>query len=166
MRKFLEVYNTNKDSVNESKRINADKERVALLKAIKREYGVSDFKSLSESEVTTYKKMIHNMWSPETGLNEAGLKFVNESQITLTADSSADDIKKVVKQMFKENIFGYFEGATGKRFTGNSAPVAPSQVRHEVEKATGKKYNPESFKKGYMEVLFEVLSEKLDVKQF
>ena len=62
MRKFSEVYNSSKKVVNEQKRAEADKDRIQLLKAIRRTYGISDFNSLSESEKTEYRNLILEMW--------------------------------------------------------------------------------------------------------
>ena len=59
MRNFKEVYNNNKSKVDENLKIVADKERVELLGAIRKEYGVKDFASLSESEKAQYRKLIN-----------------------------------------------------------------------------------------------------------
>ena len=159
MRNFLEVYNTNKERVDESNRISADKQRVELLKALKREYGIQDFKSLSESEKTTYKRMNNEMWDANNSLNEKGLKFGNESEITLTKESEKEEIIKAIKNMFNENLYGYFEGMTGKRFTGGSNPKMPKVVREVVEKTTGRKFKPENFKAIYKELLCKLVDE-------
>ena len=140
MRKFSEVYNSKLDKINESKRINADKQRLDLLSAIKREYGISSFNTLSESEKNVYTKMIHEMWDSVDGLNEKGLKFVNESEVSLSKESGKQEIIKFAEQEFRKNLMGYFEGMTGKRFTGGSNPVTPKHVRDEVEKLTSKKF--------------------------
>lgn len=153
MRNFLEVYNTNKAAADESARILADKQRVQLLKAIKNEYGIADFKTLSESEKSTYRRMINEMWNANTGLNGRGIKFINESEITLTKDSEDEDIRKFIKHEFAKNLMGYFEGMTGKRFTGNSNPISPKSVREKVTEMTGREFKPENFKELFKDAL-------------
>lgn len=157
MRNFSEVYNSKLDKINESKRINADKQRLDLLSAIKREYGISSFNTLSESEKNVYTKMIHEMWDSVDGLNEKGLKFVNESEVSLSKESSKQEISKFVKQEFRKNLMAYFEGMTGKRFTGGSNPITPNHVRDEVEKLTGRKFKLDDFKTAFKDALADLV---------
>lgn len=153
MKSFLEVQQTHTDKILENKKIAADAQRVKLLGAIKTTYGITNFKSLSESEKLVYKNMINEMWDSINGLNERGLKFVNESEISLSKESGTQEIIKFIEQEFKNNLMGYFEGITGKRFTGGSNPITPKRVRDEVEKLTGKRFKPADFKKIFKGVL-------------
>lgn len=157
MKSFLEVQQIHTDKILESKKIAADAQRVKLLSAIKTTYGITNFKSLSESEKLVYKNMINEMWDSIDGLNERGLKFVNESEISLSKESSTQEIIKFIEQEFKNNLMGYFEGITGKRFTGGSNPITPKRVRNEVEKLTGKRFKPADFKKIFKSVLASMI---------
>ena len=153
MRSFSQVNESNVNRIVNDKRIKADSQRVELLSAIKKTYGISNFKTLSESEKSVYKNMINEMWDSVEGLNEKGLKFVNESEITLSKESNSQEVIKFIEQEFRKNLMGYFEGMTGKRFTGGSNPVTPKHVRNEVEKLTGKKFKPENFKQIFKQIL-------------
>lgn len=157
MRSFSTVQENNANRILNEKKVKADSQRVELLSAIKKTYGISNFKTLSESEKSVYRNMINEMWDSVEGLNERGLKFVNESEITLSKESDKQEIIKFVEQEFGKNLMGYFEGMTGKRFTGDSNPITPKRVRDEVEKIKGKKYNPKNFKQIFKEKLAELV---------
>lgn len=157
MRSFSNVQENNANRILNEKKVKADSQRVELLSAIKKTYGISNFKTLSESEKSVYRNMINEMWDSVEGLNERGLKFVNESEITLSKNSERDEIIKFITQEFNKNLFGYFEGITGKRFTGGSNPISPKALRDEVEKAVGKKYDPKNFKRIFKERINELI---------
>ncbi len=152
MRSFLDVQKECENKINESRKVAIDNERLQLLGAIKREYGISDFKALTESERTVFTNIIHSMWSPSEGLNESGIKFVNEGEVTLNKESQKEEIKKFIESDFQRNFFGYLEGITGKRFTGNSNPKTPSSLREKINEMTGKNISPENFMQIFHEV--------------
>lgn len=81
MKSFLEVQQIHTDKILESNKIAADAQRVRLLGAIKTTYGISSFKSLSESEKAIYKRKINEMWNPITGLNSKGKMFILEAEL-------------------------------------------------------------------------------------
>ena len=101
MKSFDKVlHSSEKDVINEQqKAFAADKAR--LIASIKHEYGLQDFNSISESDKESYKAMINEMWSPKTGLNEKGLKFINESAAVLTEKSTDEQIEKFAKKEIK-----------------------------------------------------------------
>lgn len=75
-----------------------ESQRIELVNAIKREYGISDFSTLSESEKQAARKLITEMWSPKSGLNKAGEAFINEGARSLKKESTEDDIKREFKR--------------------------------------------------------------------
>lgn len=81
MKSFSNVCELNNKKLNESKKVDIDNQRVKLVTTIKKLYGISNFNALSESEKSTYKSIINEMWSPITGLNTKGLKFINEGEL-------------------------------------------------------------------------------------
>lgn len=70
-----------------------ESQRIDLVNAIKREYGISDFSTLSESEKQAARKLITEMWSPKTGLNKAGMDFINEGKRTLKKESTLEQVR-------------------------------------------------------------------------
>ena len=98
MKSFENVYNTSKNvALNEQQKVfAADKDK--LLAAIKHEYGVKDFNSLSEAEKSSYKSMLNEMWNSSTGMTEKGIAFLNESKAVLTEQSTDEQIEKYFKK--------------------------------------------------------------------
>lgn len=154
MRKFSEVYNSSKKVVNEQKRAEADKDRIQLLKAIRRTYGISDFNSLSESEKTEYRNLILEMWDKTEGLNEKGINFINESEIVLNNETSNPNIMKYVAMEFSNNLSKYINGALG--FNGDS--LNPAELRNAINQKTGKNISDELFKKWFVTLVVNRLN--------
>ena len=154
MRKFSEVYNSSKKVVNEQKRAEADKDRIQLLKAIRRTYGISDFNSLSESEKTEYRNLILEMWDKTEGLNEKGINFINESEIVLNNETSNPNIMKYAAMEFSNNLSKYINGALG--FNGDS--LNPAELRNVINQKTGKNISDELFKKWFVTLVVNRLN--------
>ncbi|MBO6272654.1 hypothetical protein J6O48_07720 [bacterium] len=43
-------------------------------------------------------KKIYEYWSPKTGINKAGIKLINENMITLSKNSTKDDIRLYIQK--------------------------------------------------------------------
>lgn len=157
MRSFKEVYVDNKNKVNENLKVAADKERVELLKAIRREYGIKDFNGLSESEKLQYKNLIKEMWSPETGLNERGRKLVNESKMTLSSESDEEQIKKYITKELKSDVKNYLLWIASEGVNGQN----PNKIKKEIDSQMGKKVNSSLIKEVMLDVLGEYLKSKI-----
>ena len=145
MRKFSEVYNSSKE---------ADKDRIQLLKAIRRTYGISDFNSLSESEKTEYRNLILEMWDKTEGLNEKGINFINESEIVLNNETSNPNIMKYAAMEFSNNLSKYINSALG--FNGDS--LNPAELRNAINQKTGKNISDELFKKWFVTLVVNRLN--------
>lgn len=154
MRKFSEVYNSSKKVVNEQKRAEADKDRIQLLKAIRRTYGISDFNSLSESEKTEYRNLILEMWDKTEGLNEKGINFINESEIVLNNETSNPNIMKYAAMEFSNNLSKYINGALGF----NDDSLNPAELRNAINQKTGKNISDELFKKWFVTLVVNRLN--------
>lgn len=70
-----------------------ESQRVELVNAIKREYGISDFSVLTEGERNAARKLITEMWSPKTGLTKEGVDFINEGKRPLKKESTPEQVK-------------------------------------------------------------------------
>jgi sugar-specific transcriptional regulator TrmB len=149
MRSYNELHAAHAEKLNEAKRMQADKERLTLLSAIKNVYGVSNFNALSESDKCVYRNMINEMWNKETGLNEKGVKFVNESEVSLSNNSGTQEVIKYIEQAFRKNLEDYILVALNKKVANNK----PVNVRNEVTKLTGKQFKPENFKKIFKDII-------------
>ena len=162
MRNFKDVYNDNKNKVNENLKIVADKERVELLKAIREEYGVKNFNELSESEKNQYKILINEMWNPNTGLNERGRMLVNESKMTLSSTSTPEDVQKYFTKVIKGDIANYLLWLATDGVNGQS----PIKIKKEIEEQIGKKMNSNVVKYMLFEILCVYLKSKIVKTKF
>lgn len=162
MRNFKEVYNNNKSKVDENLKIVADKERVELLGAIRKEYGVKDFASLSESEKAQYRKLINEMWSPESGLNERGRMLVNESKMTLSNSSEPEQVEKFFAKTIKGDINNFLLWIASDGVNGQS----PVKVKKDMESQVGKKLDNKVIKKWLYELLRNHLEKKIGKIKF
>ena len=120
-----------------------ESQRVDLVNAIKREYNISDFSVLTESEKKAVRNLVTEMWSPKTGLNKAGEEFIKNGERPLNESSSEDRVMNA----FKKKVIGMLRDkfAAGSIFN-SSDKEAVSKFMEEinakvnpVDKKTGKK---------------------------
>lgn len=112
------------------------KEKSLVLKAVKRTYGVENFKTLNESEKKHYAGIVKSLWNENVGLTRAGKKFLTESELELNPNSSSDDIKEYIKQYVKADFKNWFS------FYMQDLEQLRGQVKEltqKIESATGKK---------------------------
>lgn len=81
MKKFNEAITDARGVMVKENKERANMERIQLLESIQRKYNVVDFGSLKPNMRNAYKKMICEMWNPNTGLNKKGRTFVNENEL-------------------------------------------------------------------------------------
>lgn len=162
MRNFKDVYNDNKSKVDENLKIVADKERVELLAAIREEYGVKNFNSLSESEKSQFKKLINEMWNPNTGLNERGRLLVNESKMTLSSESTPEQVQKFFSKAIKNDIGNFLLWLASDGVNGQS----PIKVKKDIEAQVGKKIDSKVLKNMLFEILCGYLKTKIGKTKF
>ena len=98
MNTFSGAYQNSRESVLNEKKLVIERQKNDIVNAIKKEYGVSSFNSLTESEKKSFKSLILEMWNAESGLTRKGEKFLLESKTVLTADSTDEQIEKYFKR--------------------------------------------------------------------
>lgn len=156
MKSFDSVYNTKRrDAINEQ-RLAADADKVKLVAAIKKEYGVNDFCNLSESEKASFRAMINEMWNRETGLNERGRSFLNESSVPLTEKSTDEQIEKFAKKTFKANADWMCQNLImGKQ------DETIVKVKKQIEEQAKKKLPVKTYRQWIFDVLSKHLASKI-----
>lgn len=113
-----------------------ESQRVDLVNAIKREYGISDFSVLSEGEKQSVRKLITEMWSPKTGLNKDGEAFINEGKRPLNESSSPDKIQKEYQRRVKALLNDKF--SSSPLFNSSDAHNL-AEIKKEIEEKVGSK---------------------------
>lgn len=156
MKSFESVYNTKRrDAINEQ-RLAADADKAKLVAAIKKEYGVNDFCNLSESEKMSFRTLINEMWNRETGLNERGKAFLNESVAPLTEKSTDEQIEKFAKKTFKANADWMCQNLImGKQ------DETIVKVKKQIEEQAKKKLSVKTYRQWIFDVLSKHLASKI-----
>ena len=161
MKSFNTIYNKERNNaINEHKSV-VDNDRAKLLAAIKREYCVNDFSSLSEEEKVSYRNIINEMWDRENGLNEKGIAFVNEAMKPLTEVSDDAAIEKYIIRSLSPNADKILQDLILDK--QNKTLI---QVKATVENDTHKKLSKKRYVEIIGKVLIPFLSKKVNALKF
>jgi energy-converting hydrogenase A subunit M len=161
MKSFENVYNTSKNvALNEQQKVFAA-DKAKLLAAIKHEYGVKDFNTLSEAEKSSYKSMLNEMWNSSTGMTEKGIAFLNESKAVLTEQSTDEQIEKYFKKEFKACV----ENAVQAMASGKECGCC-KEIKAKVEADTKKKLSNKVAKQWMYAVCCDYIGSKIKSIKF
>ena len=161
MKSFENVYNTSKNvALNEQQKVFAA-DKAKLLAAIKHEYCVKDFNSLSEAEKSSYKSMLNEMWNSSTGMTEKGIAFLNESKAVLTEQSTDEQIEKYFKKEFKACV----ENAVQAMASGKECGCC-KEIKAKVEADTKKKLSNKVAKQWMYAVCCDYIGSKIKSIKF
>ena len=161
MKSFENVYNTSKNvALNEQQKVFAA-DKAKLLAAIKHEYGVKDFNSLSEAEKSSYKSMLNEMWNSSTGMTEKGIAFLNESKALLTEQSTDEQIEKYFKKEFKACV----ENAVHDMASGKECGCC-KEITAKVEADSKKKLSNKVAKQWMYSVCCDYIGSKIKSIKF
>jgi energy-converting hydrogenase A subunit M len=161
MKSFENVYNTSKNvALNEQQKVFAA-DKAKLLAAIKHEYGVKDFNSLTEAEKSSYKSMLNEMWNSSTGMTEKGIAFLNESKAVLTEQSTDEQIEKYFKKEFKACV----ENAVQAMASGKECGCC-KEIKAKVEADTKKKLSNKVAKQWMYAVCCDYIGSKIKSIKF
>ena len=124
MNSYNDAYNKSRRDVKARDLQVYESQRIDLVNAIKREYGISDFSTLSEGKKQAVRNLITEMWSPKTGLNKKGEDFIQNGNLPLNESSSPARIENA----FKKGVIGLLK----TKFS--TAPIFNSSDKEEVTK--------------------------------
>lgn len=158
MKSFNSIYKKQRSDMIVEQQIIKDNQRATLVAAIKREFGVNDFSKVSESERTSYKAMINEMWTKTEGLTEIGKKFLTESAIPLTDKSTPEQIETFFKKKVKANapkcVIALIKGEQCELL---------SNLKNEVEEKIGKKLSDNKCKQWVFDICGKFLGESIKI---
>ena len=161
MKSFENVYNTSKNvALNEQQKVFAA-DKAKLLAAIKHEYCVKDFNSLSEDEKSSYKSMLNEMWNSSTGMTEKGIAFLNESKAVLTEQSTDEQIEKYFKKEFKACVENVVQDMASGKECG-----CCKEIKVKVEADTKKKLSNKVAKQWMYAVCCDYIGSKIKSIKF
>lgn len=150
MNSYSTVYNNGKKAAKAEQLALYENQRVELVNAIKKEYAITDFSSITEGERKAFHKMISEMWSKESGLNKAGEDFINEGKRPLNESSSPDKVMKEYQRRVKTMLNNKF--ASSPLFnTADARNLA--EIKGEIEEKIGSKLSIKDCRAWFYEVM-------------
>ena len=94
MKSFSTVYNKSKKQVLEAREKLYESQKVAVINVLKETYMITgNMSDLPADQKKEMAKKVFEYWSPKTGINKAGIKLLNENMITLSPNSTKEDIR-------------------------------------------------------------------------
>lgn len=129
MKNFKEVLNSSKNQVLESRRLQIENEKIALLENIKSNLMITcKLKELSESKQKQILNMLLEYWSPKKGINRAGIKFLNENAMAITWESSPENIELFAKKEVRDHINEFVNA-----FVNNKGRMIVERLQNNIE---------------------------------
>lgn len=162
MKSFSTAYHISRKENKAEKETLIEQEHIKIVAAMKHEFGINNFGTLTEAEKKSYRSMLNEMWTRENGLTEKGIKFLTESVAPLTKDSTTEQIEKQFKKEVKANIIALVA-------TLNSATPsfeAASKAKKTIEDQIGHKISSKDCKTWMYEVMAKYLADKIRSYKF
>lgn len=140
MKSFSTVYNNSKKQVLEAREKLYESQKTAIINALKESYMITgNITNLPLNKQKEMAKKVYEYWSPKTGINKSGIKLLNENMITLSDNSTKDDVRLYIQKQTKKNLIAITEA-----FRQGNVQTVVSTFKDDIEAATGKKVK-ESF---------------------
>ena len=135
MKSFSTVYNKSKKQVLDARNQLYESQKKAIIKVLKETYMITG--NLSDLPIDKQKAMakkIMEYWSPKSGINKAGIKLINENMITLSPNSTKEDIKLYIQKQTKKNLIAITEA-----FREGNGNVVVDTIKKDIEPKKKKK---------------------------
>lgn len=134
MKSFSTVYNKSKKQVLEAREKLYESQKVAVINVLKETYMITgNMSDLPADQKKEMAKKVFEYWSPKTGINKAGIKLLNENMITLSPNSTKEDIRLYIQKQTKKNLVAITEA-----FRSGNGNVVVETFKNDIEPAVGK----------------------------
>ena len=134
MKSFSTVYNKSKKQVLEAREKLYESQKVAVINVLKETYMITgNMSDLPADQKKEMAKKVFEYWSPTTGINKAGIKLLNENMITLSPNSTKEDIRLYIQKQTKKNLVAITEA-----FRSGNGNVVVETFKNDIEPAVGK----------------------------
>lgn len=134
MKSFSTVYNNSKKQVLEAREKLYESQKVAVINVLKETYMITgNMSDLPADQKKEMAKKVFEYWSPKTGINKAGIKLLNENMITLSPNSTKEDIRLYIQKQTKKNLVAITEA-----FRSGNGNVVVETFKNDIEPAVGK----------------------------
>ena len=134
MKSFSTVYKKSKKQVLDAREKLYESQKVAVINVLKETYMITG--NMSDLPVHQKKEMakkVFEYWSPKTGINKAGIKLLNANMITLSPNSTKEDIRLYIQKQTKKNLVAITEA-----FRSGNGNVVVETFKNDIEPAVGK----------------------------
>ena len=134
MKSFSTVYNKSKKQVLEAREKLYESQKVAVINVLKETYMITgNMSDLPADQKKEMAKKVFDYWSPKTGIKKAGIKLLNENMITLSPNSTKEDIRLYIQKQTKKNLVAITEA-----FRSGNGNVVVETFKNDIEPAVGK----------------------------
>lgn len=134
MKSFSTVYNKSKKQVLEAREKLYESQKIAVINVLKETYMITgNMSDLPAEQKKEMAKKVFEYWSPKTGINKAGIKLLNENMITLSPNSTKEDIRLYIQKQTKKNLVAITEA-----FRSGNGNVVVETFKNDIEPAVGK----------------------------
>ena len=155
MKSFNEVLENSKNALLEQRKEQIQRDKVAIVEALKVDYGIP-----AERKINSYPKNVQEMvlnqllefWSPKTGINHAGRKYLVEGAFAIDKNSTPENIKLYAQKSVKANIEFFTEA-----FKESRGREATYKLFENIKQKTAKKVNLDSL----FECVYEIVQEHI-----
>lgn len=153
MKNFATVYNNSKQQVLNERAEMFESQKAALVKVLKENYmitgNISDMSYDAQKEFAT--KLLE-YWSPKEGINKAGIKLLNENELSLSPKSNKDDIKLYIEKQVRKHLVAITES-----YRHNDIQAVTDAFKADIEPQIRK-----SLKESFINnTVWEIVSERI-----
>lgn len=135
MKSFKEVLLESKKSKADIQKGKFDGEKRQLLEKLKKDYLITGkIKDSSPSIQRNILKALLEYWNPKNGINKKGIDYINEGKISISKNSTSENIKKFALSEVKNNIKDFTNA-----FTNGQGQNVVIKLQENIEMKTGKK---------------------------
>lgn len=158
MNSYNTVYNRGKKEAKAEQLALYESQRIDLVNAIKKEYGITDFSSITEGERKAFRKMVSEMWSKENGLTKDGEAFIAEGKRPLNESSSPEKVQAEYKRGVKKILDNKF--SSSPLFNDSDAHNL-AELKSEIEKKVGSKLAVKDCREWFYEIMCAYVGKNL-----
>ena len=146
MRSFKEVLNSSREQVLESRKLQINQQKIAILENIKSNLMITcKIKELSAKKQQQVLDILLEYWSPKKGINKAGIKLLEENRMAIDRKSTPETVELFARKEVKDHI-NEFKSA----FVNNNGRLIVKRLQENIESRIGRRIK--------FEPLFEMAS--------
>lgn len=134
MKNYTEVYQASRAEVHDNRNKMYEAQKVALVNVLKENYNISGKVSDCNMDVKVeLARKLQEFWSPKTGINQAGINFLNNNTLILTEKSTTADVREYIRRQTVKNIVDLTEC-----FRCGCTNVIVEEFNKDIKKMMGK----------------------------